>query len=261
MTAVQAGNSDVAAAVNRWFSQYPGTLLLEQERAAMEAICRHYFGYHLLQIGAIGGANPGLLPARLRARTLVSPERPQGEGFSWVRGVPNRLPIAGDSVDVLVLPHTLEFYASPHEILREADRVLIPEGKLLVVGFNPWSPWGLGWNLRHWQRKLPAPISLISPRRLHDWLSLLGFRVEVTQSMMYRPPLRQRKLMARLDMLERFGERWWPHAAGVYLIEATKRVSTLTPIKPHWSLRRSLLGGRAIEPSTHVPLNRGVRRG
>ena len=223
----------------------------------MEAICRHYFGFQLLQVGSIGGANPGLIPARLRARTLISPERPQGEGFSWVRGLPNRMPIASDSVDVLVLPHTLEFYPDPHQILREADRVLIPEGKLVVVGFNPWSLWGVGWKLRHWQHRLPAPVSLLPSHRLQDWLSLLGFKVEETQTMMYRPPLRQHKLMTRLEMLEHFGRRWWPYAAGVYLVEATKRVSTLTPLRPHWSLRRSLLGGRAIEPTTHLPLNRG----
>lgn len=227
----------------------------------MEALSHRYFGYYLLQVGAVGGANSGLIPTRVRTRMLLAPEKPQGEGFSWMCGRPEQMPIASDSVDVVMLPHTLECYPDPHRTLREVERVLIPEGKLIVVGFNPWSLWGLVWWSRRWLHKSSAPVTLISCRRLNDWLSLLGFEVEGVRKLMYRPPLRQRNLMMRLQGLERFGERWWPHAAGVYVVEATKRVTTLTPIKPNWNLRRSLLGGRAIEPTTHASLNRGVRRG
>lgn len=134
---------DLTDSVNHWFSQYPGSLLLDEERACLEALSHRCFGYYLLQVGSIGGDIPGLVPARLRSRVTVAPEQPATDNSCWIRGNPDRLPIASDSVDVVLLLHTLDFYQDPHQTLREVDRVLIPEGRLIIVGFNPWSLWGL----------------------------------------------------------------------------------------------------------------------
>ena len=244
---VDPGNS-----LNRWFSQYPGSLLLDEEYACLEALGHRCFGYCFLQLGSIGGEMPGLLPGRLRSRILVAPEPPLVDCSSWIRGAPDRLPIASDSVDVVLLHHTLDFYHDPHQTLREVDRVLIPEGRLIVIGFNSSSLWGL-WRLFH-SRSVQPPWNghFISTRRILDWLSLLGFRIENTSQLMFRPPLRQRVLMQRLRLLEKSGRRWWPALSGVYVVEAVKQVSTLTPVKPLWTLRHPILGGRAIEPTTHA---------
>jgi len=243
-------------AVNHWFCGYPGSLLLDEERACLESLVHRYFGYYLLQIGSIGGGVPGLVPGQLRYRIVIAPERPSVATPYWIQGAPDRLPIATDSVDVVLLLHTLDFYRDPHQTLREVDRVLIPEGRLIVVGFNPWSLWGLRRMLQRRSRRPPWNGRFLPTRRIHDWLSLLGFKVESTRPLMFRPPLRQRVLMESLDLLERSGRRWWPALSGIYVIEAVKRVSTLTPIKPLWKLSRPILGGRAIEPTAHAPWGR-----
>lgn len=242
--------------VNRWFNQYPGSMLLAEERACLKALSHRCFGYYLLQVGSIGGEVPGLVPARVRSHITVAPEPPATDNGCWIRGKPDRLPIASDSMDVVLLIHTLDFYQDPHQILREVDRVLIPEGRLIVVGFNPWSLWGIRRLFRGRADCSPWSGRFISIRRIHDWLSLLGFEIEHTQPLMFRPPLRQRVLMERLNLLERSGRRWWPALSGVYVVEAVKRVSTLTPIKPLWKLRNPILVGRAIEPTTHAPWGR-----
>ncbi|MCB1750906.1 MAG: class I SAM-dependent methyltransferase [Gammaproteobacteria bacterium] len=242
--------------VNHWFCRYPGSVLLEQERSCLEAVSHRCFGYYLLQVGSIGGEVPGLVPSRLRSRIMVAPEGPATASPGWIRGRPDQLPIASDSVDVALLLHTLDFYQDPHQTLREVDRVLIPEGRVIIVGFNPWSLWGLRRLFRSRSSRVPWSGRFISIHRIQDWLSLLGFEIESTWPLMFRPPLRQRVLMERLDLLERSGKRWWPAFSGVYVVEAVKRVSTLTPIKPSWKLRKPILGGRAIEPTTHAPLGR-----
>jgi SAM-dependent methyltransferase len=238
--------------VNRWFCQYPGSALLDEERSCLEALGHHCFGYYLLQVGSIGGEMPGLVPERLRSRIMVAPERPVIPIAGWIRGSPDRLPIASDSVDVVLLFHTMDFYHDPHQTLREVERVLIPEGRVIIVGFNPWSLWGLRRLFSGRSGRPPWNGRFISIHRIHDWLSLLGFRIETTRPLMFRPPLRQRLLMERLDLLERSGKHWWPALSGAYIVEAVKRVSTLTPIKPSWKLPNPILGGRAIEPTTHA---------
>ena len=244
---------DRTDSVNRWFCQYPGSVLLDQERACLKALSHRFFGYYLLQIGSIGGEMPGLDQVPLRSRVMVAPEQQAFASPCWIRGSPDRLPIASDSVDVALLLHTLDFYHDPHQTLREVDRVLIPEGRVIIVGFNPWSLWGLRRLFSGRSSRSPWDGRFISIHRIHDWLSLLGFRIETTWPLMFRPPLRQRVLMDRLDLLEKSGKRWWPALSGVYVVEAVKRVSTLTPIKPQWKLRNTILGGRAIEPTARVP--------
>ena len=238
--------------INHWFNGYPGNLLLEEERSCLEALVQSYFGNFLLQIGSIGGEMPGLVPGRLRSQIMVAPENPATASSCWIQASPDCLPIAGDSVDVVLLLHTLDFYQDPHQTLREVDRVLIPEGRLIVVGFNPWSLWGLRRLFRGRSSQSPWNGRFIPSRRIQDWLSLLGFTIESTHPLMFRPPLRQPVLMDRLHLLERSGKRWWPAFSAVYVVEAVKRVSTLTPVKPLWKLHRTILGGRAIEPTTHA---------
>ncbi|MCB1857919.1 MAG: class I SAM-dependent methyltransferase [Gammaproteobacteria bacterium] len=235
--------------VTHWFCGFPGSLVLEQEHRCIDALLSKLFGYYLLQIGSIGGRVEPEQGDHIRSRILVTPE-PMGSCLGRIRGSPGRLPIASDSIDVVLLVHTLDFYPSPHQTLREADRVLIPEGRLVIVGFNPWSFCGL-WRLVRWNSsKPPWNGRFIAQHRLYDWLSLLGFEVETTWSVMFRPPFQHRSLMDRLQFMERLGRRWWPALSGVYVIQAVKRVSTLTPLKPTWRFKRSVLTGRAIEPST-----------
>lgn len=236
--------------VEGWFGQFPGSLLLEQEQASMTSLLSGVFGYYLVQGGSLGGNATGTPASHIRSRIVVTPKPAGPSHCRWIKAVPDRLPIASDSVDVVLLPHTLDFYPEPHQTLREADRVLIPEGRLIIIGFNPWSLWGLWRLFRCGSGRAPWTGRFIAPGRMHDWLSLLGFEVEVIKPSMFRPPLRQQALMERLQLLESAGARWWPALSGVYILRAVKRVSTLTPVKPAWKLRRSILAGRAVEPTT-----------
>ncbi len=164
---------------------------------------------------------------------------PQGvsSGGQCLQAMPEALPLDGKSVQVVLLPHTLDMSRDPHQLLREAHRVLVPEGYVVVVGFNPFSLWGLRRLIPGARARLPWCAGWIGVRRLKDWLSLLDFELTHGSMLYYRPPLTRQRLMDRLFFLERIGDRWWPLAAAVYVVVAKKRTPGLTPITP--ALRRS----------------------
>jgi len=234
-----------------WFDEIPGKLLLEQEKQCLAKILPGLFGYYLVQIGYFGCLPDVVANARIRNYIVVT-EEAEGDGdTALIKGEISRLPIATDSVDAVLMPHSLDFSLDPHQVLREAERVLIPEGRVVIVGFNPASLWGM-WHLsRRRSRVFPWDTQFLPLRRLLDWLSLLGFDVERVHQLMYRPPLRTERLMRRLAFLERAGGHWWPLKGGVYVVEAVKRVSTLTPVDPLWKRAPfDVLGARTAEPTT-----------
>jgi SAM-dependent methyltransferase len=193
-------------------------------------------------------------------RTIVDIDA-QSSGPSWprIRGSADALPIASDSVDVVVLPHVLEFESRPHEALREAQRVLVPEGNLLICGFNPWSLLGLWRTVLNRRGSVPWRGEFFGLGRVGDWLALLGFDVIGVDNFFFRPPFANDHLMEKLTNLDRFGRTAGGMLAGLYLISARKRISTLTPIKPRWSTQRRLASVGLANTSVRTRANRQPR--
>jgi SAM-dependent methyltransferase len=146
------------------------------------------------------------------------------------------LPLDSQSLDLIVLPHTLELSAEPHQLLREVERVLRPEGRLLISAFNPWSLWGVRQKVGHWTgyRYLPEVRAMISLPRLKDWLKLLNFELQGGRFGCYRPPCPSEKALSRSSFFDRAGDRWWPVLGAVYIVMAIKRVPGMRLIGPAW---------------------------
>ena len=230
-----------------WYSLDLGQTLLETEAARLNAILSNLFGYHLLQVGQIGDADL-LAGSRITHRMLLGLDVGTGGRIDLYAGA-DALPLASDSIDVAVLPHTLEFESDPHQVLREIERVLIPEGHVVILGFNPWSLWGL-WRLFLRRGAYPPWCGTFRGlTRIKDWLALLGFDTIEEHGYFFRPPLQNVRVMQKLTFMEKLGARGWPGLAGCYVLLARKRVATLTPIKPSWR-RSRLMGARVVEPTT-----------
>jgi SAM-dependent methyltransferase len=159
------------------------------------------------------------------------------------------LPFASESVDVVVMPHSLEFHPNPHAILREVDRILIPEGHVVIMSFNPLSFWGLARLLLSWRKRMPWRGKFYTRARLRDWLSLLGFDYVCGRQVFFRPPIQHEKTMQKLEFMERVGQRIMPLFAGVTVMLARKRTSTLTPIAPSWR-EKKIRPRPIVEPTT-----------
>ena len=159
-----------------------------------------------------------------------------------------QLPFKSDSVDVMLLQHVVEFSRQPHQLLREADRVLNEDGTLVVLCFNPFSVWGLR-RLFSWQDRLPWLGQFFSPQRLKDWLSLLDFDVVEARSIIYCPPWQNERWIKRGGFLERWGRRLWPYLGGVTAIVAKKRTFLVTPLPSRWQNRKLFPRPQLVNPS------------
>ena len=236
--------------LRRWYRSALGENLQQIEQGLLNQVLPNLFGYHLLQQGRPMEADL-LSTSRIPHRIVMEDVPPllRLAGEESFLGQSDLLPIASDSLDVILLPHTLEYGERPHEILREAERTLIPEGHLLILGFSPWSLFGLRRLFSGWRDHSPWCGHFYSTLRLKDWLALLGFDTVLVRHYFFRPPLQNDGIMRRLSVLERIGERFWPMLGGGYLLVAKKRVATLTPIKPRWRSRRSLVTVGTVEPT------------
>lgn len=234
--------------MQRWYETPLGQQLQQAELELMQQVMPNLFGYHLLQVGR---PMEGDLVASSRiGHRITLLEHPSqlhdGEGFI---GTGEQLPIAADCLDVVILPHLLEFAEHPHQLLREVERVLIPEGHLVLLGFNPFSLFGLRRLVSGWRSEAPWCGHFYSTVRIRDWLSLLGFDTVLQQHYFFRPAIQHPGALQRLESLEHLGQRWWQPLGAGYLLVAKKRVATLTPIKPRWRSRRRLISVGLTEPT------------
>jgi SAM-dependent methyltransferase len=232
--------------LRHWLTTPLGALLAEQERQVLNEALDDVFGIQLVQIGTWGDPKTYFPAARTQRQTVIcSALTGQAQVFCKTEA----LPVASDSVDAVLLPHTLETDNDPHAVLREVARVLVAEGQLLVLGFSAVGTWGARHRLSS-EGFPPGLARLISESRLRDWFALLGFEVTAVRRYLYRLPLTPRRASSISPKTGGFT----PHRllpAGAYLIKARKRTYTLTPIRPKRRERRSMVGG-LVEPTPRM---------
>ena len=241
-------NDAVAAALADWFRNEPGTIIADIECTLLGRALPDLFGYHLIQLGCHHG-NRLLGSSRISHRVLVA----LGGGAvpeAQLHCVEDALPLAASSVDVLILPHVLEFALDARRVLREAERVLIAEGHIVVLGFNPWSWYGAWSLLWRWQGHAPWGGRFIAAARVKDWLQLLGFDIVHYERASFRPPSARPALNQRLEFVEKLGAFCWPWFGNIFLVIGRKRVEGVTPLKTSWQQRRRLVASGMVEPST-----------
>ena len=229
-----------------WFDTYLGQYLLEREQDHFDQAVVDVFGYNAMQIGF--PQYPFLRANRMPLQFCAAIE----EGAA-LRAAPEFLPVETNSIDLVLLPHVLEFSANPHQILREVQRVLMPEGHVIVCGFNPRSLWGVRGVLglvedrflRSVEGQFPWRGNFISLPRLKDWLTLLDFEITKDRLCCYAPPFSQEKWLKRFSFMEAAGDRWWPFSGGIYFLTAVKRVHGMRVIKPEWKEVRAARRGMA----------------
>jgi SAM-dependent methyltransferase len=234
------------AALAAWLQQGIGRALLASESELLEEALEDVFGWELVQIGAWGRVRELLRNSRTRRQTIIGPPGAVAD----VVGRASHLPVASDSVDAVLLPHTLDFASDPYAIVREADRVLSGEGQLLVLGFRPWSLWGV--RARATRSGFPPGLRrVLSERRVRDWLVLLGYEIVASRHYLYRSPWSRGEDSpgATARMLRR---AWYnPLPAGAWLLKARKRVYTLTPVRPRFREKPAVIGG-LMKPTTRM---------
>src|SRR5258705_6026266 len=154
------------------------------------------------------------------------------EAGAAVAADPLQIPLASQSIDLIALPHVLESHDNPHEVLREAERVLMPEGRLVISGFNTTSLWRLRQLFSFRKNEPPWDARFIGLLRLRDWLRVLGFELDGGRFGCYAPPFGEKLWLERFAFMEQAGSRWWPTAGGVYALPGQKRTLVTRGITP-----------------------------
>jgi SAM-dependent methyltransferase len=240
--------------LSEFLASPPGRYVLEWEQQHLNAAVADIFGYHALQLGLpeIDALRENRMPLRLCASDRFAPGRHLamgggiggeigGEGRATV-AVINRfeeLPFVSQSIDLVVMPHILEFSEEPHQVLREVDRVLVPEGHVIITGFNPASLWGMRQAMARLGATpfLPQDGQFISLPRIKDWLKLLSLEASRGRFGCYLPWSRSERWLARWAFMEKAGDRWWPVLGSVYMLTAVKRVRGMRLIGKAWKRR------------------------
>lgn len=237
-----------------WFATPPGRYLLDWEQGRFDQAVIDRFGFNALQLGL--PELDALRANRMPHRWLAVPEvlrvpSPESSTQAALISHAAALPFPEKSIDLVALPHTLELSADPHAVLREVDRVLVPEGRIVICGLNPVSLWGLRQYRAHAMERmglrrsrlarlyLPEAGDFIGPWRLKDWLKLLSFDVESCRYGAYRPAVRSEAWLQRWSWMDRVGERSWPFLGAVYFMVAIKKVRGMHLLGPAWKPHRA----------------------
>lgn len=221
-----------------WFAGPQGGRLLREERAPLTEAARRFHGDTLLWIGSHAGAAGTVRGCMVRHRLYAS-ELPGDapEELSRLCCALEALPLPNNSLDAMVLHHALETSADARSGLREAARVLVPGGRLVVCAFNPLSLWGVRRAYARVRDDAFSGLRLVTTVRLLDWLALLGFERQANvQYLSYNLPFaRVRKDEPEHGRVERALRRMQAPLGGVYLVSAVKQAAAL---RPHWRATR-----------------------
>lgn len=220
--------------MSRWLLTPMGSYVLQWEQWCLGQAVSDAFGYHALQLGLpqLDALRENRMPHRWVAlRDLEAISGMTETAASILQCDFDALPFPSQSLDLVVMPHALELSSDPHLTLAEVERVLVPEGRLLILGFNPHSLWGWGGRWQQVFKPSNAGLSSTPPmegalayRRVRDWLRLLSFEVEDARFGCWRPAVASSQWLDRLRWWDKVAERWWPVLGGVYFITAVKRV-------------------------------------
>ncbi|GAB2474813.1 methyltransferase domain-containing protein [Comamonas humi] len=278
--------SEQIIGIERWWNQPLGRYLLDWEQTCYDDAVANVFGFHSLQLGCfpLQGLRCNRMPHRWlalepqEAQQLAEAERdaslqtfakglPAAEGLHETHPLPlqaalqcspQALPFAENSLDLVLLPHSLECSEDPHAVLREVARVLVPQGRVLISGINPASLWGLrSWaGARRWAAPLPGlppDGQLIGYGRLRDWLKLLDLELEAASFGCYRPALQSQRWLQRYGWLDRIGAGGWPVAGGAYFVEAVKKVAGTHRMAVPWQERKAAAVARPAATRAPTP--------
>lgn len=242
--------SETMKALQGWEQSPLGKAIFGQQHEQLDELLSELFGYHLLEMSCFNqvGLSAG---SRINHRFRLSPEL----GFDCGALADfEALPLPEESIDVVMLHHVLEYATNPHQILREANRVLISRGYLIIVGFHPWSLQG-GYKLlaqwfgagSFWRR------NSLRPSRIKDWLRLLDCEPVEVQRGFYRLPVNHAGLLERFTFWERLCQSLRLPFGGYYILVARKERVSMTPIKPVWSNFNPVAGLVIGKPTSRMP--------
>lgn len=229
-----------------------GDQIRQQIEELLSESSRHWFGYHLVKVGALS-AGLNFADCPIKHQVGISLKQTQG---SLVVANSRALPLLKRSIDALVLSFELDFAQDPHQILREAHRVMMPDGHLILIGFNPFSLAGLAKYLPLHGDSFLHDARCFSTMRIKDWLHLLGFEIIQEQGLVHSALLFERRLYPQGGW-QRWASKYCEWMGSVYVLVAKKRDIPLSPLKMKWKPKTAFNPAGAGLPTSRISSRHG----
>jgi len=246
--------SDITEQCASWYQTLTGQAALYSTKELCTKTMSEIFGYYAIQIGMLSKECDFLKDSRINASySLASPENllelndgSKGLVDHAVISSNEHLPISTDNIDLVVASHVLETSNNPHQVLREIDRVLVPEGHCILIGLNPYSLSNINRSVIPNLKKKQETYKMRSAARVKDWFSLLGFEVLDINYTGFRPALNNQRIFNSLKWIDRLGEYAGPMLGSMYIVHAKKQVVAMRPNKKVWRAPALLDGGKVV---------------
>ncbi len=237
--------------LEEWYLTPAGQNLYKALQLKLEVLLPELFGYHALQIGGLADDIDLISSSKIGQKLYMTLSTEKGN----VVANPLALPFPQNTLDLIVLPHTLDISPKPHQVLREIHRVMISEGHLVLIGFNPISMMGISKAMLMRSQRAPWAAHFYTARRLKDWLSLLGFKLLTIEHVGMQPPIQNEKFQQRMQFLNKAERVGLGRLGGLQILVAKKRELTLTPMLQPWKPRRRMIPVSVPEPTARKSRN------
>lgn len=229
--------------IRSWYSTAKGRYVLEQIQYSVDQKLSEIFGFNAIDLGVLAATNGLLDNTRVKTQyslaycfdqnndTLI---RPALTEYDF-------LPVMFDNIDLLVASHVLELSERPHQVLREIDRVLLPEGHCILIGFNAYRYWRMSGLARQLKGE-NGQYHFYTPKQLKDWFSVLGFEILDVNTFGYRPHWSSSRVYNRMKSFEEWSSKHLSFYGSIYMIHAQKQEVGML-MKPKLKRRHRLSGG------------------
>ncbi len=233
-----------------WYQQEPGTNLLKAERHLLNEWLPRLFGENLLQVGGPADTSfTSTSPIRHQVRITPSPPTTSKDMTTIIAQL-IQFPIKPRSIDVVLLPHALEFLADPLETLQAIKSILIPEGYCLILLFNPISLWGITSLMN--KKIYPRGTSLQFLANYKRLIKQAELTIIDQKSIYFRPPNKSKIKQHRFLFMEGIGQMCWPNCGASTLFVTQKKIFGTTPMKEKWGTSKETFSGDIIETEQRV---------
>ena len=225
--------------LKQWWHSTLGQLVLQIEMDKLIKVFPEVFGYHLLLLGTTGQfkmVEYSVIPYQ----SVVNPFLNDTHHAKTITADWHDLPFLNNSVDVIVAPHTLDFAENTAHLIDEMHRVLIPEGRILLFGFNPFSLWRLKGTFSRKKQAMPWSCQFTSAMAVKKQLSRLGFKILDEDYFLFQPPMKSIRRMERLGFLNKLGKFGLKGLSGIYFIEAQKKIEGVSTLHLHAAARKKI---------------------
>lgn len=232
--------------LSAWFKTALGRAILSAQKKILARELHNLFGYHLMQLSVVPETR---LFSASRINHCFSLAPKEGASRKKISGVSDfdALPLPDECVDVCVLHHVLDFAEYPQQVLKEAARVTIPNGYIVLLGFNPLSLRGLSkLPMQFFSRKAIWHHNDLRPARVQDWLGFLDFSLAPASYSYFNFPINSKKYLRNTHFSFRWGWSQKLPFGAVYCMVARKDKLAMTPLRPAWEPAPAIVQPAAV---------------